>query len=389
MPAKFIVERRVDSWGIGVNQPPTNQLRIAATGGGPQGLGIGDGSAIPTSSIPIIINQSLNTPWRALMNNADGGPSAFAAWQVSGDGNAATFGAFSSAYAPIAALAGKAAMFGAAGVPIHIGAQGATLDLSTDTLGAGVPDLRITAAHNVGIGTGLTPVLEKLHVNGNFLLTDTIDATHRGIVENLSGGASALAGWTFECGVPGKSAQIAFFSPAYAFFPTLANKFGIWTDVGTPGMVISAQSGNLDLTTDSMVTATPHVRIDSSGKVGVGTGTSAIVGLFSVGPASQFTVNAAGDILTTGNFQSAEVISIGSFQAGGPCGFFFTGPVGQQVSGANLTNNVTAGGTTDQIDDFAGALYATDATTIRNDIYQLSRKLQQVNDGLRAYGLLT
>lgn len=63
-------------------------------------------------------------------------------------------------------------------------------------------------------------------------------------------------------------------------------------------------------------------------------------------------------------------------------------PAAQQTSGANVTNNVTAGGTTDQIDDFAGSLYATDAAAIRNDIYQLARKLKQVNDGLRALGWL-
>jgi len=61
----------------------------------------------------------------------------------------------------------------------------------------------------------------------------------------------------------------------------------------------------------------------------------------------------------------------------------------RQTSGADLTNNVTVGGTTDQIDDFAGALYATDAATIRNDIYQLARKLKQINDGLRLFGHFT
>lgn len=64
-------------------------------------------------------------------------------------------------------------------------------------------------------------------------------------------------------------------------------------------------------------------------------------------------------------------------------------PVGQQTSGADVTNNVTAGGTDNQIDDFAGALYATDAATIRNDIYQLARKVKQLNDGLRAFGYFT
>jgi hypothetical protein len=70
-------------------------------------------------------------------------------------------------------------------------------------------------------------------------------------------------------------------------------------------------------------------------------------------------------------------------------GFFGTAPVAQGTSGADLTNNVTSGGTNDQIDDFAASSYGTDAATIRNDIYQLARKLKQVNDALRDYGLLT
>ena len=62
----------------------------------------------------------------------------------------------------------------------------------------------------------------------------------------------------------------------------------------------------------------------------------------------------------------------------------------KQTSGADLTNNVTSGGTNDTIADFTDlTVYANDAATIRNDIYQLSRKLKQINDGLRAYGLFT
>jgi len=90
-------------------------------------------------------------------------------------------------------------------------------------------------------------------------------------------------------------------------------------------------------------------------------------------------------------------------------GFFGATPAVQQVSGANLINNVTAGGVDDTIADFTttvgaalGGIALVDLTTvplksdvearfasIRNDIYQLSRKLKQANDSLRTYGLLT
>ena len=64
-------------------------------------------------------------------------------------------------------------------------------------------------------------------------------------------------------------------------------------------------------------------------------------------------------------------------------------PVVQQVGGVTLTNNVTAGGTTNQLDDFTSlTVYATDAAAIRNNIYQLGRKLKLCIDALRTFGAL-
>lgn len=75
---------------------------------------------------------------------------------------------------------------------------------------------------------------------------------------------------------------------------------------------------------------------------------------------------------------------------GAKIGFQGSAAVAQQTSGANLTNNVTAGGTNDTIANYTDlALYTNDSVAIRNNIYQLSRKLKQVNDALRLYGLLT
>jgi hypothetical protein len=74
----------------------------------------------------------------------------------------------------------------------------------------------------------------------------------------------------------------------------------------------------------------------------------------------------------------------------GKMGFFGTSPQSQQTSGGNVTNNVTSGGTTDTIADITDqVIYANDAANIRNDIYQLARKVKQINDGLRVYGMLT
>lgn len=62
----------------------------------------------------------------------------------------------------------------------------------------------------------------------------------------------------------------------------------------------------------------------------------------------------------------------------------------RQVSGANLTNNVTAGGTDDTITNWTNlTTYSTDAAAIRNAVYQLARKMKQINDGLRLFGYFT
>lgn len=90
------------------------------------------------------------------------------------------------------------------------------------------------------------------------------------------------------------------------------------------------------------------------------------------------------------NVEAGTTNLAGSLKSSGNVGFFGTTPTTQQVSAANLTNNVTSGGTSNQIDDWTNlTVYATDAAAIRNAVYQLSRKLKQVNDALRAYGLLT
>lgn len=71
-------------------------------------------------------------------------------------------------------------------------------------------------------------------------------------------------------------------------------------------------------------------------------------------------------------------------------GFYNATPVVQQTDGANLTNNVTSGGTTDIIANYTDlTTYANDAAAIRNDIYQLARKVKIIGDALRTYGLLS
>lgn len=71
-------------------------------------------------------------------------------------------------------------------------------------------------------------------------------------------------------------------------------------------------------------------------------------------------------------------------------GFYNATPVVRQTDGAGLTNNVTSGGTTDVIANYTDlTTYANDSAAIRNDIYQLARKVKIIGDALRTYGLLS
>ena len=71
-------------------------------------------------------------------------------------------------------------------------------------------------------------------------------------------------------------------------------------------------------------------------------------------------------------------------------GFFNQTPSAQIVMGANLTNSVTAGGSNNVIANITDlTTYSNSASTIRDDLYQLSRSVKIIQDGLRTLGLLS
>src|SRR3990167_993599 len=71
-------------------------------------------------------------------------------------------------------------------------------------------------------------------------------------------------------------------------------------------------------------------------------------------------------------------------------GFWNKSPSAQPSNGADLTNNVATGGTTDIIANYTDmTTYATDAATIRNNLYQLAKKLKVLNDALRSIGIMS
>lgn len=184
------------------------------------------------------------------------------------------------------------------------------------------------------------------------------------------------------------NAQLAWNSNGQ-FTTDLFDAAGVWsissTGVFTNRLAMTAPQANLSAITISGLSTT-------------GSGVVPFVNLLgtwntSGSPTAFFldvtnTASGAASLLLDLRLTNATKFSIG--KAGGPGFFGATAATTQQTSGANLTNNVTVGGTNDTIADFTSlTVYATDASAIRNNIYQLARKLKQVNDAMRLYGLLT
>ena len=118
------------------------------------------------------------------------------------------------------------------------------------------------------------------------------------------------------------------------------------------------------------------------------------LGLYTTGGASPLNLN--GGALTAGALTATGASTIGSGagvdtaigNATGKVGFFGSAGFTVVTQGA-ITNNVASGGTGGTIDNFTDlTVYANDAATIRNDIYQLSLALANVVGALRSYGLL-
>lgn len=129
--------------------------------------------------------------------------------------------------------------------------------------------------------------------------------------------------------------------------------------------------------------------------------TAEAIKLSAAGAQTVYKINAALSLGTSdANIVNIQTNSVTRLAFSGTGGITFPGTAtfgaygataaAQQASAENLTNNVTSGGTDGTIANYTDlVIYANDAAAIRNDIYQLARKLKQVNDGLRVYGWLT
>jgi hypothetical protein len=132
---------------------------------------------------------------------------------------------------------------------------------------------------------------------------------------------------------------------------------------------------------------------DASNYFRMNVGSTGNCAIGAVGSANSLTFTATGVTFTatTGGITlgaGGNNVKVGA--ATDLIGFYNKTPVVQPVDGATLTNNVTAGGTTDTIANYTDlTLYANDSAAIRNNIYQLARKVKILTDNARSLGLAT
>lgn len=235
--------------------------------------------------------------------------------------------------------------------------------LSTDagTLGTGV-GIRINASDTVIPGTA-DIAIQSLGGENRFVSSVTIGAD-----------GSPTAGYVLDV----RAGKARFEIGGVLKLDIQATAITIGADGSAPNLVVAANNGVNQGATIIMNGAAANTdwQYDNSA------GTLRWVASAAV----QASLSAVGDFFVNRHLQITSDLD----HNGTNVGFYGTAPTTKRTSGADLTNNVTAGGTTDQIDNFTSLVtYSTDAAAIRNDIYQLAKKLKQINDGLRALGLFT
>ena len=297
-----------------------------------------------------------------------------------------------------------------------------TFTLGTNQFRAGADGTVALAARRHSSGATAN-IFEARNESDGILLNITSTGAI-GIRAALSGASALYAPWS-----SGDASRTAYFGSASGSNNQIAvvaesGSTTAFTGTSTSGIGIIGSSGsNIGLQAATGATATPafeafltavsattsttpaaRVRMRSSGTPGNGFGAQWIWQLESTTTndreaarwdvlwADATDASRKGRVALNAGDTSAERegLRVESSGSAAMIGFLGATAAVRQTSGADLTNNVTSGGTDDTIANFTDlTTYATDAATIRNDIYQLARKLKQVNDALRLYGLLT
>lgn len=199
--------------------------------------------------------------------------------------------------------------------------------------------------------------------------------------DNFSNSGTITNTYGFYCGDLTTGTQT---NTPYSFYASDANAIGFYS-AGKVGINATAPTSMLDVVASGSSVIGHIVKGASSQSADLqewqNSSGTVLLSVSSAGNLTFVANNIATDTTTGTKIGTATTQKFG---------FYNATPVVQQTDGANLTNNVTSGGTTDTIANYTDLIiYANDAAAIRNDIYQLARKIKIIGDALRTYGLLS
>ena len=249
-----------------------------------------------------------------------------------------------------------------------------------------------------GAGNNAT-VLTQWETSGGAIVGRVLDGGQLdsfGTITLVSGSVFRTAGTLYLDSAAGNP---VIFRPAAAEKVRISASGDVGIGTAAPGALIEV------FKTDAVTNALTTVTIldhESSGTPAAGFGARQLVNLKSSTTASQ---NAAAFdvswVVATHASRTARIdiapydtaarlaLRLEASGTAAMLGVLGAAAVVRQASGADLTNAVTSGGTDDTIADFSDlTVFANSAAAIRNNQYQLARKLKQVNDALRLYGFL-
>lgn len=249
---------------------------------------------------------------------------------------------------------------------------------------------------DTGVGFSAADVMQFIVGGGSRVAVTTTDlalASGTNISAGVGAGALALGSMTGDTALP--TGALSWAGAATKAASLVAN---------TAAITITAGAASTWSTTAGALTLTSAAAATWSTAAGALTLTSAAAATWSTAAGALTLTSAAtaawtvttGDLRldagTALNLGTTAATSVNIGRAAQSVGFFGVAAVARQARGANITNNVTAGGVNDTINNIVAASVDASAaklTETRDAIYQLTRAVKDINDGLRLLGLFT
>ncbi len=287
-----------------------------------------------------------------------------------------------------------------------------TFNDSLNYFGAGVTTPARNLHANVGLRIGVANYIELIQANSQVFRftpggsTTTLEMNNDvilppsrslGFQPSLSLPYDSSLSWynTGVINVSGSAPGVLFRFNTTSM-PTSAGLFGMNTSSGRPTAYISGSARQLAHIDEIAPVNSTYITIGNDSTLTNERALTAGMGLlFTDGGAGGLITLAIDDSLiatVSGTTFTGNVTLGGSnnnIGGAGSCLGFFGATPSTKDAVADITNNVTTGGSTNTLTNFTDlSTYANDAATIRNNFHQIGLKFNEILDALQAYGLV-